>query len=173
MAISNQERVGKALELLRSGLAPFVEREVQAAVKSGLLWKEVVERYAEDPILSRKPITEWDAQGVLKLMWETWKDVFSKTLGRAERSLVSELRDVRNKWAHQSPFSSDDADRALDSMVRLLSAISAPEADDVNKMKLELRRLVMDEKYEVRSAKQVGHSLKPGRAARLSHGARL
>jgi hypothetical protein len=27
MAISNQERVGKAMDLLRVGLAPFVERE--------------------------------------------------------------------------------------------------------------------------------------------------
>ncbi len=27
MAITNHERVGKALELLRDGLAPFVERE--------------------------------------------------------------------------------------------------------------------------------------------------
>jgi predicted AAA+ superfamily ATPase len=167
MAISNQERVGKALELLRSGLAPFVEREVQAAVKSGLLWKEVVERYAEDPILSRKPITEWDAQGVLKLMWETWKDVFSKTLGRAERSLVSELRDVRNKWAHQSPFSSDDADRALDSMVRLLSAVSAPEADDVNKMKLELRRLVMDEQVRSEKRKAGGSLIEAGASGTL------
>ena len=38
-------------------------------------------------------------------MWESWNDVFRKTLGPAERSLVSELRDVRNKWAHQEPFS--------------------------------------------------------------------
>ena len=27
MAITNHERVGKALELLKAGLAPFVERE--------------------------------------------------------------------------------------------------------------------------------------------------
>jgi hypothetical protein len=27
MAITNQERVGKTMELLRTGLAPFVERE--------------------------------------------------------------------------------------------------------------------------------------------------
>lgn len=27
MAITNQERVGKALELFRTGLAPYVERE--------------------------------------------------------------------------------------------------------------------------------------------------
>ena len=33
MAITNHERVGKALELLRDGLAPFVERELQAALQ--------------------------------------------------------------------------------------------------------------------------------------------
>ena len=30
MAITNQERVGKAMELLRTGLAPFVEREFKS-----------------------------------------------------------------------------------------------------------------------------------------------
>ena len=30
MALSNQERVGKAMELLRAGLAPFVEREFKS-----------------------------------------------------------------------------------------------------------------------------------------------
>jgi len=29
MAVSNHERVGKALELLKAGLGPFVEREFQ------------------------------------------------------------------------------------------------------------------------------------------------
>jgi hypothetical protein len=29
-------------------------------------------------------------RGLLKLMWETWNEVFRKTLGFAERSLVSE-----------------------------------------------------------------------------------
>jgi predicted AAA+ superfamily ATPase len=152
MAISNQERVGKALDLLRAGLAPFAEREVLAAVNAGSLQPATAQRYAEDPMLSKAPIAEWDAAGVLRLMWEVWNDVFARTLGRAERSLVSELRDVRNKWAHQKPFSSDDADRALDSMARLLTAVSASQADDINRMKLELRRLVMDE--QVRSEKR-------------------
>lgn len=145
MAITNQERVGKALELLKAGLAPFVDREVMAAVKTNSVQIETVRRYAEDPILSKKPIAEWDAAGLLKLMWEVWTDVFIRTLGRAERSLVSELRDVRNQWAHQTPFSSDDADRALDSMARLLTAISAPQANEVNKMKLELRRTIYEQ----------------------------
>jgi len=31
MALSNHERVGKALDILNAGLRPFVERELQAA----------------------------------------------------------------------------------------------------------------------------------------------
>ena len=30
MAITNQERIGKAMELLKEGLQPFVEREMKA-----------------------------------------------------------------------------------------------------------------------------------------------
>jgi predicted AAA+ superfamily ATPase len=152
MAITNQERIGKAMELLRAGIAPYVEREVQAAVKAGRVRMDAIRRFADDPMLGQKAIAQWDAAGVLKLMWETWNDVFGKTLGRAERSLVQELRDFRNKWAHQEPFSSDDTDRALDSMARLLTAVSAPQADEISKMKMELRRLTFDE--QVRSEKR-------------------
>jgi hypothetical protein len=96
---------------------------------------------------------------LLKLMWEAWNDVFAKTLGRTERSLVQELRDCRNKWAHQEPFSSDDADRALDSMARLLAAVSAPQGDDVNKMKLDLSRLTFDEQVRSEKRKEYGPCL--------------
>lgn len=152
MAITNNERVGKALDLLREGLAPFVEREVQAKLPSEALQKESLKKLVEDPPLINRPIAEWDAGALLKLMSETWQQVFRSVLGHAERSLVSELRDWRNKWAHQHAFSSDDADRALDSVERLLSAISAPQADEVRRMKLELRRLVYEE--QVRSEKR-------------------
>jgi len=162
MAITNQERVGKALELLRGGLGPFVEREVQAAVKVGSIHMHTIRRFVDDPNLGEKPIREWDAAGILKLMWETWNDVFRRTLGRAERSLVQELRDWRNKWAHQEPFSSDDADRALDSMARLLAAVSAPEADEVTKMKQELRRLVFDEQVRGEKRKAGGSLIEAG-----------
>src|SRR6185295_10596142 len=94
---------------------------------------------------ANRPFAAWDAAVLLRLMWDAWNDVFRKTLGQAERSLVSELRDVRNRWAHQEPFSGDDADRALDSAERLLTAVSAPEADEVRKVKMELRRIIFDE----------------------------
>jgi len=158
MAITNQERVGKALQLLRAGLAPFVEREVVDKIRAGAVNMDTVRKFAEDPTLANKPIADWDVAGLLKLMWETWNEVFRSTLGFAERNLVSELRTWRNKWAHQEPFSSDDADRALDSAARLLTAISAPEADEIGRMKLELRRLVYEE--QVRNEKRkLGGSL--------------
>ncbi|MYL00076.1 MAG: ATP-binding protein [Gemmatimonadetes bacterium] len=152
MATTNQERVGKAMDLFRQGIAPFVEREVQSSVSAGTVHMDRLRRFVDDPMLRNKPINRWDVAGLLKLMWETWNEVFARTLGRAERSLVQELRDWRNKWAHQEPFSSRDAERALDSMVRLLSAVSAPEADEVDRMMLELRRLTIDE--QVRGEKR-------------------
>jgi len=152
MAITNHERVGKALELLKAGLGPFVGREIRASIAANSLTLERVRTYAEDPLLGNKAIEEWDGSALLKLMWDTWNEVFRKTLGFAERSLVSELRDWRNKWAHQEPFSSRDAERALDSMVRLLNAVSAKEAEEVDRMMLELRRLTIEE--QVRGEKR-------------------
>jgi len=99
---------------------------------------------------------DWDVSVLLKLMWESWHDVFRQTLGHTERSLVSELRDYRNKWAHQESFSSDDTYRSLDSAGRLLTAISAPQADDIEKMKTELLRLRFDEQVRSEKRKSAG-----------------
>ena len=176
MAMTNQERVGKALDLLKTGLAPFVDREIHAAVKAGAARMDTIRRFAEDPMLAEKPVSQWDAAGLLKLMWECWNDVFRKTLGRAERSLVSEIRGYRNNWAHQNAFSSDDADRALDSIGRLLTAVSAREAEDVNRMKMELRRLIFEEQARSERRRGAGAveshvtgSLKPWREVVTPH----
>ncbi len=152
MAITNQDRVGKAMELLRAGLAPFAEREFRSIHKAQA--DDAARRYSsDDRTAARKPLADWDVAALLKLMWEAWNDIFGKTLGRAERSLLQELRDCHNKWAHQESFTSDDADRTLDSMARLLAAVSAPQADEVNKMKLELRRSPSTSKCAARSAR--------------------
>lgn len=151
MALTNHERVGKALETLRQGLAPFIEREVNTISDDDA--RGLVARLAaDDRLLSGKPLAQWDAAALLKLMWDGWNLVFRNTLGHAERSIVSELRDQRNKWAHQEAFSSDDAYRVLDSATRLLTAVSAPQAGEVEKMKMELLRVRFDE--QVRSEKR-------------------
>ena len=141
MADTNNERVGKALDLLKEGLGPFVAREVKAAMGSHSLTTADLGRFTSDPMLAQKPVVEWEVAGLLALMWETWNQVFREILGPAERGLVGEMRGHRNNWAHQEPFSTDDAYRALDSTQRLLTSVSAPQAGDVEKMKMELLRL--------------------------------
>src|SRR6516225_115620 len=166
MAQSNHERVGKALDILNSGLRPFVERELQAAygkdwvARSGLL-----EPRAPGGKKPKEP--RLDAHALLGVMWDQWNDVFRKTLGQAERSLVSELRDVRNKWAHQKPFSTDDAYRALDSASRLLTAVSAAQAEDVEKLKMELLRVRFDEQVRTEKRKSAGTAIEGATAANL------
>src|SRR5437667_1924382 len=151
MAITNQERVGKAMDLLRDGLRPFAERELKA--KHGDRWpSEVRAALSGRPLGQNKGDLLQDVAVLLAVMDKAWGAVFSAILGRADRNLVLELIDVRNRWAHQEPFSSRDAERALDSMVRLLTAISAPQADEIDKQMLELRRLTFDE--QVRSEKR-------------------
>src|SRR5579864_5801510 len=166
MAITNHERVGKAMDLLRQGLGPFVEREFRSLFKDQAS-AQATRYLGEDRLLANKAIAEWDAAGLLKLMWEAWNDVFRRTLGPAERSLVSELRDLRNKWAHQQTFSSDDAYRALDSAGRLLTAVSAPQADEIEKVKMELLRLRFDEQVRTEKRKSAGTAIESAAAANL------
>lgn len=158
MAVTNHERVGKAMELLKSGLGPFVEREFKSVYKDRAA-AEASRFIGEDRVNSKRPLASWDVSPLLKLMWDSWNDVFRRTLGPAERSLVSELRDHRNKWAHQQAFSGDDAYRAFDSAGRLLTAISAPEADDIEKMKMELLRLRFDEQVRGEKRKSAGTAI--------------
>jgi len=177
MAITNYERVGKALELLRDGLRPFVARELEA--RHGKYWiTKVTESWPNELNWQQgEDLPQLDAAVLLRMLWDQWNVVFKDTLGFSERSLVSELREVRNKWAHQNPFSTDDAYRALDSSARLLIAISAPQAEEIERMKLELLRLRFDE--QVRSEKrksagtaiesQVTGALKPWREVVTPH----
>jgi hypothetical protein len=141
MATSNHERVAKALDVLNTGLYPFVERELRASYADR--WENVARTSLRDDRTSanRSGPIHWDTTALLSVMWDQWNGVFSRTLGQSERSLVSELRDARNRWAHQKAFTLDDAYRALDSVQRLLTAISAPEAGEIERQKQEILRL--------------------------------
>ena len=142
MTISNRERVGRALDLLRDGLYPFVEREMRSV--KGDKWLVAATPFvSEDRTLRRsvQQILKQDISELLNLIWNQWHEVFKKILGNAEKNLVGELKVTRNSWAHNDPFSTDDAYRALDSVSRLLAAVSAIEADEVDKQKQELLRV--------------------------------
>ena len=166
MAITNHDRVGKALDLLKAGLAPYAEREFKDTYKDKAA-SEAAGLLGVDRLNANKPITQWDAAALLKLMGDAWRSVFSRTLGHAERSLVSELREHRNKWAHQEAFSSDDAYRVLDSAGRLLSAVSAPESEELEKMRMELLRLRFDEQVRSEKRKSSGTAIESAASSTL------
>lgn len=126
MALSNRDRVGKALELLNKGLRPFIERELKAT--HGSSWESVVRDAIHGIPTAKGQKTQainWDTQALLAIMEDQWQAVFTRTLGKNERTLTFELRDVRNKWARQEAFTLDDPYRALDSVQRLLTAVTA------------------------------------------------
>jgi predicted AAA+ superfamily ATPase len=148
MARSNREYVGTALEVLAQALDPFIERtlasQLPADHPAAADWTKLLsakdathgraggDYERTDPQLQFRVITE--AMGSLGY-------VFNGALSRAEQSLASELRATRNDWAHNKPFTSDQARRALDTTELLLRAAGAvQEADEVKAMRLEVQR---------------------------------
>jgi hypothetical protein len=144
--------VTRALDSLARGLAPFVEREMEAVYKNR--WQSIVQdsfrggRGQPNPADDQEP--NWDAHSLLTVMWDQWNSVFRSTLGHAERSLVAELRAFRNQWAHQGAFQFDDTYRVYDSAERLLAAIDSPEAQWLARGKRELLKAEFDR--ELRAA---------------------
>jgi hypothetical protein len=124
MALTNQERVGKAIEQLRDGLKPFVERELAAV--HGAKWPQVAE-LGPERARSGDPLA--DPQVVLGAIWFNWEQVFKRKLSQTERTLVSELRDISQPvGAPRGVLDETTPIGLLDSAERLLKAVAAPQA---------------------------------------------
>lgn len=159
---SEHARVGRTLNLLTEGLFPFVQQELQSAFHGD--WENVARAsFRNDRIaavmVKLRP-ADWDAHALLTVMWDQWNAVFRQKLGLFERSLVSELREFRNRWAHQAIFESDDTYRVVDSAQRLLAAVRARETlvHDLERIKLDVLREKLD--------RQVDDDLRWARASR-------
>jgi hypothetical protein len=136
---SEHQRIGGALDALTRGCFSFFESELREVY--GDKWEEVARSSIRGQSTSAAPNNGWDAHAILSVMWEQWNNVFRYKLGISERSLVGELREFRNRWAHQAVFSEDDSYRVLDSTQRLLVAIGAMEhAEEVEERKLDVLR---------------------------------
>lgn len=138
---SPQSRINRAFDLLVQGLAPFVERELQANYRDN--WQEAARSsFREDRgiAINKGETIRWDTHSLLTVMWDQWNGVFRYKLGFLERSLVSELREYRNRWAHQTQFGFEDIYRILDDVERLLKVVGAAEFETVRQERLTLLR---------------------------------
>ena len=143
------------LEQLREGLIPFVERELKS--KLGRRWIDKLDENRQFPLKQQFNGTiAWDSQALLKTMVDHWHSIFRYNLGHNERSWVGELMGVRNDFAHESPFNSDDTHRALDTAQRLLIAVSASkQAEAVEGMRQELMRTVYEEQVRNKTRSRI------------------
>jgi len=144
---SNPERIGGALNILKQALRPYVEQQLRTTY--GEHWILEVENSVRGAFKSKVSLShpnDWDTQAILAIMWNNWNRVFGNTLGKIERNYISELQEVRNKWAHQRPFNNENTFRALGTMEQLLVAISAKHVDDIPRLKDEVFQLLVKER---------------------------
>ena len=132
--------ISTGLQILASGLAPYVDDMLQRRL--GDDWQRASN---VTQIINSADPKQWDAQVVLVLMWDHWNQVFRHDLGFVERSLVSELREFRNRWAHQKQVSLRDTYRCLDSIERLLRATNSESAEKAGKLRKETLKLLHDQ----------------------------
>ena len=130
------EAIGAALEHPVGG---------RMAKTKGSMWvQELIDNPKDAPQAKKDPAI------LLKAIEYSWRDVFGTFLGRTERSVVNELRDVRNSWAHNKTFSYRDS--ALDSAQRLLEAFfCAKEAAEIAEMRAEVLRTMFAEEARTKT----------------------
>jgi len=151
MSLSNRDRIQRGLELLKAGLIPYAEQRFQTF--HGKDWLQQIQTLLRDPLkVNPDGTVQWDTYALLKAMDITWRDIFQGTLGKTERSWLNELLAVRNGWAHEHPFSSDDAYRALDTAERMLMATSAANAaNEIRTIRMDLQRDIYAEQARNRT----------------------
>ncbi len=143
MKLSNNERIGQCLTLLSQVLSPYVEEKMRSVY--GNAWFSQVKNSNKNNYNRSDEEIIQDVSVLLNVINQRWDKVF-KTYLSPERGLVSELIEVRNKWAHNNCFLADDTFRALDSIHRLLVKIGAEQEKQVDVHKQIVFKLILQEK---------------------------
>lgn len=131
--------VGDGLALLIDGLSPFVDKIFATALPLEPEWTSILER--KDNLAGRRGgvYSKRDLSLLLRALTERLGELgfpFDRELPRQGQTYASELREVRNQWAHNQEFTAQTAYRALDSAELLLRMIDAnPQAAELATLK--------------------------------------
>ena len=121
---NNNTLIGSAFDAMRQPLGTFEMREFIRKYGNGW-WRDGVHGHLyEDQRRDVLPVTATDDVScidsldillMLRLVIQSWKDVFVAVLARRSQTWCRELIDTRNAWAHSTGggFSDDDTARAL------------------------------------------------------------
>ncbi|MCQ1947573.1 DUF4011 domain-containing protein [Arthrobacter sp. zg-Y1116] len=120
MALSNREFIGRTLEILSKVLEPYIDRAM-AEVSPGVDWPSLLSRKDELAGRGLKTYKASDVQTQLRMLTERLGNLgYPFALPPEASAYASELRQIRNLWAHNEPFSDDDVVRAIDTALRLM-----------------------------------------------------
>lgn len=135
--LTDKERVGRALDLLKIALGRFIDGEFQRCFneqghsRAQQFMRERRFHKPSDESTIEQPLTEWDVAALVPLMDASWNEVFRPKLGKAGkifRSRVLEINEIRHQWAHQSSIPKLEADHAVVAVLLVLKSMAAPEA---------------------------------------------
>ncbi len=135
--MSNHEIIGQALAMLREPLSGYIFQQLNTISEykiNDAWWREgILPNIRDERDYTRlAPLTDYaerqdalDVSICLNLMISHWPNLFKYRLPNSARSWISEIRDVRNAWAHFSgtDFTDKETSRALDTMALLLGEI--------------------------------------------------
>jgi len=144
MALTNKERVGRVLDFVAEGLGPWMFGLLES--KYGSDWADQVVRAAGPTPRDTSP-NATDPSYLFWLFDKQWHGLFKDHgLSFEDKRAVSALWDARKKWAHGAPIPSEVAERVLMDGEQLLRSVGAvKQADTVDEMRREFRRIMFEE----------------------------
>ena len=167
MALSNRELVGRMIEEFPEPMYEFLDAVL------GPNWIEIVRQKDLKDGNAGKVYEPKDLQEQVKVI-AMRAGAVAKVAGHSAVAHASEIREVRNRWAHMAAFTTPDALRALDTGARLLTAIGAKAAagrvqrmhDDLNRRAVQ----VADQKVLAQAGNApASQGLKPWREVLRPH----
>lgn len=132
MDLSNHERIGRALESARIGLLDYVAREMERMY--GAAWRQ----------RARESLPGWqktmgsdlvlDIQALITIVLDPRHAGFPSLKEARARTLLFDLREIRNTYAHQKAAGDTYTNRALDTVELILDSIKAPQSSAVREL---------------------------------------
>jgi len=133
MVSENERQISIALGVLQNVLRRFVEKELRS--QYGERWLEHARLSLTEFSSPRIREPNLDVQALIRIANDRRHKALFGSLPPVSRAYLQELREVRNRFAHQHRFEDRDLSRALETMTLFLHSIKAPEEAEIASMR--------------------------------------
>jgi hypothetical protein len=139
--MTHQEHISRTFTILKNQIEPYVVSALEQV--DGADWgRKLREGLKKDEAYSdpSSNTPHLDVAALLYVIWSRWRDCFEQqyNFGYTHRSYVSELREARNKWAHQVDFDDDAAARTIDTARLLIKSFNGTNIQELLDLRNEI-----------------------------------